>query len=232
MSAQSTKQTTPTPDPIPESPVQEPITGDEALSPEPLPPVLLDKIFQHRYTESDGTDSLFKKTLQKLANLPKPNKMPGKPLKEGVIGFRRNGRNINLTIACGRAIVRQIELLKFVTMIEKMDSATDSTIVLENFADADEYKASRGQILGRFNPKYSCITVAQGLTGRVIHSASDVVRMDAYYLNKDILTAFYITSKLQLGMEDTLTGLIGAYDGWKVFDLPEEPCNPDNEVDE
>lgn len=209
----------------------EPTPESEPIE-EIAPPVLLDKIFQHRYTDKEGADTILKKTIEKLAKLKKPKKMPGKPLKEGVIGFRRNGRNINLTIACGRAIVRQIELLKFVTMIEKMDSATDSTVVLENFADADEYKASRGQILGRFNPTYSCITVAQGLTGRVIHSASDVVRMDAYYLNKDILTAFYITSKLQLGMEDKLTELIGAYDGWKVFDLPEEPCNPDNEVDD
>jgi len=196
-------------------------------------PFLLDAIFQSRYTVIDPetgepTDSKFKKTIENLSKLNPPNKMPGKPLKEGVIGFKRNGRNLNLTIACGRAIVRQIELLKFVTMIEKMHDS-DATVVLENFSDADEFKASRGQTLGRFNPKYSCITVAQGLTGRVIHGTSDVVRLDAYYLNKDILTAFYLSSKLQLGMEDKLSELIGAYDGWKVFELPVDPCNPEGE---
>ena len=191
----------------------------------------LEAIFQHRYTVTNPvthevTETKFKKTLDNLSRLNPPNTMPGKPLKEGVIGFKRNGRSLNLTIACGRAIVRQIELLKFVTMIEKMHDA-DATVVLENFADADEYKASRGQTLGRFNPVYSCITVAQGLTGRVIHDASDVVRLDAYYLDKDVLTAYYISSTLQLGMENKLTELIGAYDGWKVFELPVDPCNPD-----
>lgn len=190
-------------------------------------PVLnpLESIFASRYE-----DQKFKKTIEDIARLPAPNKMPGKPLKEGVIGFKRSGRNLSLTIACGRAIVRQIELLKFVTMIEKMKDA-DATVVLENFSDADEYKASRGQILGRFNPKYSCITVAQGLTGRVIHGTSDVVRLDAYYLNKDVLAAFYIAAKFQMGMEDKLTELIGAYDGWKVFELPVDPCNPEGEID-
>lgn len=185
----------------------------------------LESIFQCHYE-----DEVFKKTIENLANLPEPNRMPGKPLKDGVIGFKRNGRNLNLTIAGGRSIVRQIELLKFVTMLQKMHD-DDATVVLENFSDADEFKAPRGQILGRFNPKYSCITIAQGLTGRVIHGTSDVVRMDAYYLKKDLLTAFYITSKLQLGMEDKLSELIGAYDGWKVFELPVDPCNPDGEVD-
>lgn len=197
----------------------------------------LDAIFRHRYTEidpvtSEPVESKFKETLDNLARLRPPKAMPGKPFKKGesAIGFKRNGRNLNITIACGRAIVRQIELLKYVTMIEKMHDERNATVVLENFSDADEYKASRGQTLGRFNPTYSCITVAQGLTGRVIHDASDVVRMDAYYFDKDVLTAFYITSKLQLGMENKLSELIGAYDGWKVFELPVDPCNPDGEV--
>ena len=198
----------------------------------------LETIFKHRYTKTDPatkavTETKLKTTLDHLARLEPPKSMPGKPFKKGqsAIGFKRNGRNLNLTIACGRAIVRQIELIKFVTMIEKMHDA-DATVVLENFSDADEYKASRGQTLGRFNPAYSCITVAQGLTGRVIHDASDVVRLDAYYLDKDVLTAFYISSKLQLGMENKLTELIGAYDGWKVFELPVDPCNPDGVVTE
>lgn len=205
---------------------------------------LLDDIFSSRYDIVDPltgavTETDFKKTIRYLAELRPPRSMPGKPYKDGVMGFRRNGRNINITIACGRAIVRQLELSKFVVMLEKMhDDPVDAegnhhgdrggaTIVLENFSDADEYKASRGQLLGRFNPVYSCFTIAQGLTGRVIHGPQDVVRMDAYYFNKDILTAFYITSKLQLGVEDKLSELISAYDGWKVFDLPLDPCNPD-----
>ena len=181
-------------------------------------------IFNDRIT----ADTIFSRTIEYLSMLPAPKKMPGKPLKEGIIGFKRNGRNLNLTMACGRAIVRQLDLIKFVTMMEKMHD-TDATVVLENFADADEYKASRGQVLGRFNPNYSCITIAQGLTGRVIHGAHDVVRMDAYYLNKDILTAYYIAAKYQIGLEDKLDVLIGAYDGWKVYELPLDPCNPDVE---
>lgn len=191
----------------------------------------LETIFRHRYTEPvPGTDestvTIFKKTIDNLARLEKPGAMPGKPLREGVIGFKRNGKSMNLTIACGRAIVRQLDLIKFVTMIEKMHDR-DATVVLENFADADEYRVSRGQVLGRFNPRYSCFTVAQGLTGRVIHDSSDVVRLDAYYLERDLLTAFYITSKLQLGMEAKLSELIGAYDGWKVYELPVDPCDPE-----
>lgn len=194
----------------------------------------IETLFQHLYTETDAdgdeVETVFKKTLDKLAALPAPNKMPGKPLKKGYMGFKRNGRNMNLTIACGRAIVRQIELIKFTSMLEKMNDR-DATVVLENFSDADEYKASRGQILGRFNPKYSCITVAQGLTGRVIHDTTDVVRMDAYYLEKDMLAAYYIAAKYQLGVQGDLDNLIGAYDGWKVFELPIDPCNPDGETD-
>jgi hypothetical protein len=217
-----------------------PRTRAPETEPETSPPYLLDRIFEHLYTEPDlrpgaeqgaVVDTLLKKTLQNLAELPPPNKMPGKPLKEGVIGFKRNGRSLTLTVGCGRAIVRQIELLKFVSMLEKMKD-DDATVVLENFSDGDEYKASRGQTLGRFNPVYSCFTIAQGLTGRVIHGASDVVRMDAYYLNKEVLAAFYLSCKFQLGMEGKLSELIGAYDGWKVFELPVDPCNPDGEVDD
>ena len=142
------------------------------------------------------------------------------------MGFRRNGRNLNLTIACGKTMIRQIALPRFIAMVQNMSDPDTATIVLENFTEGEESRQPRGQVLGRLNPNFSCITVAQGLTGRVIHGPSDLARLDVYYLAKDQLMAFYIAAKYQIGVEDELDEMIGAFDGWKVFDIPLDPCNP------
>lgn len=187
----------------------------------------LESIYAARYM-----NETFAQALQNLNSLPdieavKKKYMPGKPFKKaGVIGFRRNGRNLTLTIACEKAMVRQIDLSKFIAMIENMHEEDAATIVLENFIEPDENKQPRGQVLGRLNGTYSCITVAQGLTGRVIHGVGDVVRFDVYYLDKELLTSFYLAAKAQQGVKDELDQLIGAFDGWKAFEIPLDPCQP------
>ena len=154
--------------------------------------------------------------------------MPGKDFeKEGAMGFRRQASLLRLTIACERAIVRNLELGKFIAMVERMHEPERATIVLENFTELDETRMPRGQILGRINPDYSCIVVAQGLTGRLIHTHADLARMDVYYLSREKLTSFYLAAKAQIGEEGKLNELISAYDGWKAFDIPLNPCNPD-----
>lgn len=179
-------------------------------------------------------DANFHQGLQNLNSLPdlaaaRKKYLPGKPFKRaGVMGFRRNGKNLNLTIACEKAMVRQIELSKFIAMVENMHDEEAATIVLENFIEPDENRQPRGQILGRLNGNYSCITIAQGLTGRVIHGVGDVVRFDAYYLDKGLLTAFYIAAKAQQGVKEELDELISAFEGWKAFEIPLDPYQPHN----
>lgn len=189
----------------------------------------LEDIFSGMYD-----DAKFEQAIKSLARFPELEKLrlqrkylPGKPFeKPGVMGFRRNGRNLVLTIACEKTMVRQIALQKYIAMVQNMNDPRNATIVLENFIEPDENRQPRGQVLGRLNPQYSCITVAQGLTGRVIHGPDDLVRLDAYYIDKQLLTAFYIASKVQIGHQDTLDELIGAYDGWKAYDLPLDPFTP------
>jgi len=187
----------------------------------------LESIYAARYM-----NETFAQALQNLNSLPdietvQKKYMPGKPFKKaGVIGFRRNGRNLTLTIACEKAMVRQIDLSKFIAMVENMHVEDTATVVLENFIEPDENKQPRGQVLGRLNGTYSCITVAQGLTGRVIHGVGDVVRFDAYYLDKELLTSFYLAAKAQQGVKNELDELIGAFDGWKAFEIPLDPCQP------
>lgn len=205
---------------------------DQQTESKPLPQKeittnLLESIFSKRFDDQN-----FAQALQNLNNLPdiemvKGKYMPGKPFKRaGVIGFRRNGRNLTLTIACEKAMVRQIDLSKYIAMVENMHEGDAATIVLENFIEPDENRQPRGQVLGRLNSTYSCITVAQGLTGRVIHGVGDVVRFDAYYLDKELLTSFYLAAKAQQGVKDELDELIGAFDGWKAFEIPLDPCQP------
>lgn len=199
-----------------------PPLGDSIITP-------LEDIFTGMYE-----DAKFEQAIKSLARFPEletlrqQNKyIPGKPFDNpGIMGFRRNGRNLVLTIACERTMVRHIALQKYIAMVQNMNDQRNATIVLENFIEPDENRQPRGQVLGRLNPHYSCITVAQGLTGRVIHGPDDLVRLDAYYIDKQLLTAFYIAAKVQIGHQDTLDELIGAYDGWKAYDLPLDPLNP------
>lgn len=176
-------------------------------------------------------DELFREAICNLNALPtldevKGNPMPGKKFHKGVMGFRRLGRNLTLSIGCGRAMVRQIELHKFIAMVQNMKNEQDATTVLENFVEGDDSRMPRGQILGRINPDYSCIVVAQGLVGRVIQGPTDLVRLDCYYLSKEVLTGFYISSKLQDGMQNDLDKLIGSFDGWKAYNLPRDTFEP------
>lgn len=177
-------------------------------------------------------DETFHRTIQNLSELPSledvaQRPMPGKKFCRGVIGFRRQHRNLTLAVGCGRAMVRQIELAKYLALMQNMHDDRDATIVLENFVESDDGRLPRGQVLGRFIPEFSCLVVAQGLTGRVIHSPSDIVKLDAYYLSKEALSGFFISCRLQHGAQELLDELAGAHDGWKAYDIPRNPCQPE-----
>lgn len=176
-------------------------------------------------------DGVFRTAIQNLAALPslddvKLNPMPGKPFPKapfdrGVMGFRRLGRHLTLAFGCGTAMVRQVELGKYIAMVQAMKNKNHETIVLENFIEGEDGgRMPRGQVLGRIVPEYSAVLIVQGLSGRVIHSPADIVKSDVYYIGKEQLTAFYISSKLQQGNEETLDELAGAFDGWKAYNLP------------
>lgn len=176
-------------------------------------------------------DGVFRDAINNLAALPsmdhvRKNPMPGKPFPKkpydrGVMGFRRLGRHLTLAFGCGTAMVRQVELGKYIAMVQEMKNKNHETIVLENFIEGEDGgRMPRGQVLGRIVPEYSAVLIVQGLSGRVIHSPADIVKSDVYYISKEQLSAFYISSKLQQGNEETLDELAGAFDGWLAYNLP------------
>lgn len=208
--------------------------------PSPQSPSPFDIIFGGMMTYSPS----FSKAIKELAALTtldevlkKP--MPGKPFHRGVMGFRRRGRNLTIAIGCGCAMVREIALPKYVALIQNMNAdlgvsggriekdGLSATIVLEHYTEPDENRLPRGQVLGRLIPEFSAIVIAQGLAGKVIHSTRDIVKFDTYYLPKEALAAFYVSSKIQNGTQDLLDELIGAHDGWKSFGIPRDPCQPE-----
>lgn len=178
------------------------------------------------------SDPVFKRTIRKLADLPslsdvEKKPMDGKKFYRGVMGYRRRGWHLLLAVGCGRAMVREIALAKYLALVQNMHDDRNATIVLENFTESEDGRMPRGQVLGRIFPEFSALVVAQGLTGKVIHSPSDIVKMDCYYLSKEALAGFYISCKLQHGAQDLLDELAGAHDGWKAFNLTSNLCDPE-----
>jgi len=183
-------------------------------------------------------DAMDKKTglaigIANLARLPEfdpsgktPGPLPGKEFDAGVMGIKSTRKELKITVACGKAMVRFIPFDKYVAMIEHMHDAETATIMLQNFSENDENRAARGQILGRINADYSAITIIQGVTGRIIRGPSDIALYDVYYLNKQDMLSFYLACKFQLGNEDQLDSMIAAFDGWKAFSVPLNPLDP------
>lgn len=175
--------------------------------------------------------------LENLAKLPALSQVEGKPIKhkafeKGFMGFRRKSQFISIAIACGKAQVRYIDIRKYVSLVEKMEDDTHHTIMLENFSDAEDGRAARGQVLARIDPIHSAIVVVQGLTGRVIRSDSDVVRYDVFYLDRDQLAAFYLACKFQLRGDDQLETMIATYSGWVEYDISLCLCDDDKSSEE
>jgi len=178
-----------------------------------------------------------RKGLSNLAELPSLGQVEKKPIKhkvfeKGCMGFRRQSQFISVAIACGKAQVRNIDIRKYVALVEKMKDDTHHTIMLQNFSDAEEGRAARGQVLARLDPIHSAIVVVQGLTGRVIRSDSDVVRYDVYYLDRDQLAAFYLACKFQLRGADQLETMIATYSGWVEYDISLCLCDDAGSSDE
>lgn len=179
------------------------------------------------FADSLNDDDIFKRGLNNLSSLPAtPAPLEGKEFSEGCIGFRKQSRGVQLAVACGKAMVRYLDLKKFIAMVEQMDDPRTATIMLQNFTDADDKNGAKGQILGRINPQASAITIIQGVTGRIIRSSSDIALYDIYFINRQELVSFYLASKSQISTADTLESMIAAFDGWKSFDVPLNPLKP------
>lgn len=145
--------------------------------------------------------------------------IPGEKIERGIITLRGSGRRVSATIACGKQQIRDIELFKFVRLIESMFSEGNETVLLRNCMDEDGSKSGRGQILGRINPASACIQIMQGLAGRVVRGAKDIVISDSYYLDRTALLSVYLTAKVLIRDRDKLESLL-CYDGWRDFDIP------------
>lgn len=166
------------------------------------------------------------KNLAALPDLDPNNKIPGKEFERGVMGLKVNQRGLSVAIACGKVMVRRIPLEKFVALVEHMHDDESASVMLQNFSDQEDGRMAKGQILGRINPKYSAITVIQGVTGRIIRGPGDIALYDVYYLDKKDMMSFYLAAKFQLGNEDQLDSMIAAFDGWKAFSVPLNPLDP------
>lgn len=173
-------------------------------------------------------DELFIQGLKNLKALPVDQApVAGKPFETtGVMGFRKESRGLQLAIACGKAMVRYIDLRKFMAMVEFAQDDESSTIMLQNFSESEEHSSGRGQILGRLLLKNSAIVIIQGVVGRVVRGPSDIALFDVYYLDRKDLFAFYLAAKAQISNKDTLETMVAAYDGWKAFHVPSDPLNP------
>lgn len=186
----------------------------------------------NKFSKNEKDSSLLKglSNLNKIAefssNLPP---VKGTDFSEGVIGLRKySGKGLVVAIACGKSMVRTIPLRKFIAMVEHLDDPESATIVLENFKSSDNDQNARGQLLARINPDSSAISIIQGVTGRVVRGARDVALFDNYYIDRSDLTAFYLAAKAQISNEDALEEMIQAYEGWKAFDVPINPSNPND----
>lgn len=164
--------------------------------------------------------------LHSLPELDEKRAVPGKPFEKGIIGLRTSKKGLRIAIACGKTQVRYLPLEKYVALVEKMFDSESASIMLQNFTDQEDGRMARGQVLARINPKFSAITVIQGVTGRIVRGPHDIALYDVYYLDKKDLMAFYVTAKFQLGNEDQLDSMIAAYDGWKAFNVPLNPLDP------
>lgn len=187
----------------------------------------LNDIYADVLNDKEERNALFRRGLMNLACLPAtPAPIKGKEFSEGCMGFRKQSYGIQLAVACGKAMVRYLDLKKFITMVEQMDDPQTATIMLQNSTDSDDSRGAKGQILGRINPKASAITIIQGVTGRIIRGPSDIALYDSYFINRKDLTSFYLASKAQISTADTLETMIAAFDGWKAFDVPLDPLKP------
>lgn len=187
---------------------------------------LLSNLYKDRTNEDDAlTQGLT--NLNSLANIDEAEQVAGKEFNQGVLGFRKYRSNLDITVACGTAQVRYIKLTKFIAMIENLHQKDRSaTIMLQNFETNENNNISKGQILGRINPKSSAIHIMQGLTGRIIRNPSDIALLDIYYLDRTELAAYYVAAKYQIGNEDLLEDVIATHDGWKAFDVPLDLSKP------
>lgn len=140
-------------------------------------------------------------------------------VEEGVIGFRRGGRGLDLAIACGRTMVAYVALSKFCAMVEHAHLQR-GTILLENFKPGDDRGPGHGQVLGRLVLNCSAIVIYHGMAGDVIANADHVIRKCVYYLRREEVMAFYHAAKVQLGSNTLLEEKIAAYSGWKAFEVP------------
>lgn len=122
--------------------------------------------------------------------------------------------------------MRYLSLNKCIALIENLHDPESASIILQNFQTQDDFRSAKGQVIARINAESSAIQVMQGLTGRIIRSPSDIALFDVYYIDRAVLTSFYIAAKTQVSNDDVLETMISTFDGWKAFEVPLNPLDP------
>jgi len=162
------------------------------------------------------------------ASLPTPISGMG-VVAPGIMGFRRQQKNLNVAVVGGKAPVFYLPLDKLIPLVELMHIRKHRTVVIQNCSDGADGEFSRGQILARFNPEHSALHVTWGLSGRVIRVPADVAKPGVYYVNREALVSFYLAAKAQLKGGNQLEELLRANEGWREYDIPTNPLDPGGE---
>jgi hypothetical protein len=135
----------------------------------------------------------------------------------GILGYSRRDGELRLTIAYNKQMIRHVTLRQFVELIENIDQ----TLLLSNFKESDRNfgSAPKGQLLCSLKSNLSCLVFVQGVVSRIVRNPQDIAIRAEYYINKEMLKAFFVTSKLQLENQNELDQLMTAYDGWLDYDI-------------
>lgn len=165
--------------------------------------------------------------LTNLAQLPPldiENQLPApyrnKRFTQAKMGFKFINRELKVAIAARGAKPQFIPTAKFIAMVELMNDPKHCTVVLQNFTFPGEKRDGQAQILGRILPHHSAINIAHGKVGIPIHDFDDILHLDSFQIDRMVLSAYYLASKLQIGNEDSLDNLIAAYEGVRFYELP------------
>lgn len=150
--------------------------------------------------------------------------VPGTEFNTGVIAFNRNSRSISL--ACGKAMVRHIQLTPFIGMVENLHDDDTATVIIQNFQEQDGNQQGRGQTIGRINHIHSAVGIIQGAPGRAVKGPGDVAFQDYYYIDRSSLAAVYIAAKFQLLNQPILDSIQNTFDGWLAYSIPLNPLKP------
>ncbi len=155
--------------------------------------------------------------------------VPGTEFTHCVMGLARDGKS--LLVVGENAEVQYIPFGKFVAIVENVFDRDKSSVIIQNFQEADFKKGERPQIIARINAEYSALIVAVGPAGRVIRKLTDINQTFYYYIPREELTTYYLVSKFQATNGSRLDNLLNYNDACRLIDLPLNPLMPRNSSD-